>query len=222
MEPLDDPLNSYKPANPDGSDISPNSSLADSGYGAGPDMSNYFMLPTDSDCQETTQAAADNSVEIQEPRFEQVESRRAEDLVFQLGEEKPIPTFSRRSSGASNKSTPTSDEPGTEKRERNRMAASKCRKKQKLANNVLQERAGIITEQHTFLMAHKASLESEMIGLRNELLLHGTCGDEPISAYLMQTARDFVKGRERRGEKRDGAKAEDERAVPAGRERCAA
>ncbi|XXH03392.1 hypothetical protein Hte_009793 [Hypoxylon texense] len=223
MDSLDDPLKYYRPVNPDGSRISPNNSLADSGYGAGPAMSDYFVLPSDLDRQETSlPTAAGSNTEIQElSQFDRSESRRADDIVFEPREEKPpIPAHnSRRSPRASDKSTPPSEEPGTEKRQRNRVAASKCRKKQKLAHSELQEKAGIVSEQHSFLVAHKAALESEMVGLKNELLLHGTCGDEPISAYLMQTARDFVKGRERRG---GGVKVEDEqRAPPAGRGRHA-
>ncbi|KAI1773370.1 hypothetical protein F4818DRAFT_422296 [Hypoxylon cercidicola] len=214
MESLDDPLKCYKLGDLPGSDIGQNN-FVDAGYGTGSEISNYFVLPADLDYQGTSQPATDN-IAIQEPRFERHESRRVEDLIFNLREEKPPATYSRRSSRSSNKSA--SDESGVEKRQRNRMAASKCRKKQKLANNERQQKARIISEQHSCLMARKASLEADMLNLKNELLLHGTCGDESISAYLMQTARNFVKGR---GSKQDGAKEGlDERASPIGREQC--
>ncbi|KAI1084993.1 hypothetical protein F5B20DRAFT_123300 [Whalleya microplaca] len=106
---------------------------------------------------------------------------------------------SRRSSGSSSSrghsdgsSSSSGGGGGVDKRERNRMAASKCRRKQKQANNELQEKARLMSEQHGYLTTYKSSLQSEMIALKNELLLHGSCGCEPITDYLVQAAKKVV------------------------------
>ncbi|KAI1418552.1 hypothetical protein F5Y13DRAFT_196376 [Hypoxylon sp. FL1857] len=165
-------------------------SLADSGYGASPDIPRYLALPVDFQYPRigpTPEAHNNTLLKLRDHKHE-------DDAVSKRDNGRPFITHSRRSSRSSNKLT--SDESGIDKRERNRMAAYKCRKKQKLANSELQERARIMGEQHNYLIAHKAALESEMINLKNELLLHGTCGCEPITDYLVQAAKKFVKGRE--------------------------
>ncbi|KAI0137913.1 hypothetical protein F4776DRAFT_92340 [Hypoxylon sp. NC0597] len=165
-------------------------SLADSGYGESPDIPRYLTLPVDLQYQSTISTSEDlshASPKLRDLKYE-------DEMIFKRESGRPIMSHSRRSSRSSNKLT--SDESGIDKRERNRIAAYKCRKKQKLANYELQERARIMSEQHNYLIAHKASLESEMINLKNELLLHGNCGCEPITDYLMQAARKFVRGRE--------------------------
>ncbi|KAI0377264.1 hypothetical protein F5Y04DRAFT_291900 [Hypomontagnella monticulosa] len=155
-------------------------SPAGSAYGVDSDIPRYLM-PIDFQCQPT----------IQNRRFGGSDNN---DAAFKLENERRLIAHSRRSSRSSNKLT--SDESGVDKRERNRMAASKCRKKQKLANNELQERARIMEQHHNYLMAHKASLESETLNLKNQLLLHGGCDSEPISTYLMQAAKKFAQGQE--------------------------
>ncbi|KAI0164396.1 hypothetical protein GGR52DRAFT_585717 [Hypoxylon sp. FL1284] len=203
METFDDPMACFKLENTASPNVSQDS-FADSGYGAGSDMYNYFALSTDTSYQGPGQPTTNN--ETRRPRFvDDVRDRgHDEDAILRLldgGDEeegtkhRPNPR-SRRWSRSSNKTTTitTSDESGLDKRERNRMAASKCRKKQKRANSELQERARVMSEQHNCLVAHKAALESEMLDLKHQLLLHGACRCEPISDYLMQTARRFVRG----------------------------
>ncbi|KAI1481191.1 hypothetical protein F4774DRAFT_60735 [Daldinia eschscholtzii] len=169
-------------------------SLADTGYIAGSDLPRYLALPIDPNYQQIVSAPEDHNNVIQTSQLENDNEKYDGDAILKKDYKKPAVTTSRRSSRSSNKLT--SDESGIDKRERNRMAASKCRKKQKLAHSELQEKARLMNEQHNYLIAHKASLESEMINLKNELLMHGSCGCEPISDYLMQAARKFVKGRE--------------------------
>ncbi|KAI0849247.1 hypothetical protein F5Y00DRAFT_69648 [Daldinia vernicosa] len=167
-----------------------------------PNITKYLTLPIDSDCQQMGLAREDRNDTIQRPHSRSSKQKHEDDMVFKKDTIEPIGSHSRRSSRSSNKLT--SDESGIEKRQRNRVAASKCRKKQKLANSELQERARVMSEQHNYLIAHKASLESEMLNLKNELLLHGSCGCDTITDYLMQAAKRFVRGREegiRSGEK---------------------
>ncbi|KAI1798931.1 hypothetical protein F4811DRAFT_144941 [Daldinia bambusicola] len=193
MEFLDGSSEYQKTANGDSLCIEQDS-LADTGYVAGPALPRYLTMPIDLNYQQIVSATEDHNNAIQTSQSEKDNEKYNVDDIFKKGNTKPVVVNSRRSSRSSNKFT--SDESGIDKRERNRMAASKCRKKQKLANSELQEKARIMSEQHNYLIAHKASLESEMINLKNELLMHGSCGCEPISDYLMQAARKFVKGRE--------------------------
>ncbi|KAI2625088.1 hypothetical protein GGR54DRAFT_550506 [Hypoxylon sp. NC1633] len=174
--------------------------LADSGYGTGSDASRYLSLPADLQYQGTCPTIQGSSIAVPTPRFGIGDGDQSGD-VFIRDKERLAGTHSRRSSRSSIKLT--SDESEVDKRKRNRMAASKCRRKQKLANNELEEKARVVGEQHDYLVAHKASLESEMIGLKNQLLLHGGCDYEPIADYLMHTARKFVKGHEGRAQARD-------------------
>ncbi|KAI1380989.1 hypothetical protein F4677DRAFT_462111 [Hypoxylon crocopeplum] len=187
MEFIDNALECWSPTNSSSTCIG-HDHLATSGYRASSNKPTYITLPMDLLYQETSPTVEDRKDGI----FENSDNH-GYDTVKRENETRAM-THSRRSSRTSNRLT--SDESGIDKRERNRKAASKCRKKQKLANNELQEKARIMGEQHSCLMAHKASLESEMINLKNQLLLHGGCDCEPISDYLMQAARKFVKGRE--------------------------
>ncbi|KAI0012485.1 hypothetical protein F4779DRAFT_567730 [Xylariaceae sp. FL0662B] len=103
----------------------------------------------------------------------------------------------QRSSRSSSLATSSDAGPGAgpddNKRERNRVAASKCRKKQKRAQRELEARARGLSERYGHLRAHKSSLQAETIALKNALLQHGGCGCAPISEYLAQAARKFVR-----------------------------
>ncbi|KAI0108147.1 hypothetical protein F4814DRAFT_454991 [Daldinia grandis] len=193
MELMDSSLGFQTTPNTDGLRIDQDGH-ADIDYCVGPNITKYLTLPIDLDYQQTGSTREDRNDTIQKPHFGGNNKKHKVDMVLKGETIKPVASHSRRSSRSSNKLT--SDESGIDKRERNRMAASKCRKKQKLANSELQERARIMSEQHNYLVAHKVSLESEMISLKNELLIHGSCGCEPITDYLMQAAKRFVRGRE--------------------------
>ncbi|KAI8957271.1 hypothetical protein F5Y11DRAFT_98464 [Daldinia sp. FL1419] len=195
MECIDGSLEYRNTANGDSLCIG-QSSPAEMDYGVGSDIPRYLTLlpPIDLNYHQFIPTADKHEDASHKPLFENINEKNGHNATFQRYNKKPIATHSRRSSRSSNKLT--SDESGIDKRERNRMAASKCRKKQKLANSELQERARVMSEQHNYLVAHKASLELKMINLKNELLLHGSCGCEPITDYLMQAAKKFVKGRE--------------------------
>ncbi|KAL7623093.1 hypothetical protein AAE478_006772 [Parahypoxylon ruwenzoriense] len=216
MEFISSPLECQSPTNNIGSYIR-QSSLVGSSYGTDSDISRYLILPLGPSHQVTASTADDRGDTVLRPQFGYSEKSHNDDTESKREHKRTVFTHSRRSSRSSNKVT--SDESGVDKRERNRLAASKCRKKQKLANNELQERARIMGEQHDYLMAHKASLESEMINLKNELLLHGSCGCEPITHYLMQSAKKFVKGHEEHAGNTHKAEDLRERWVHTGDER---
>ncbi|KAF3058608.1 bzip transcription factor [Daldinia childiae] len=218
IEFIDSSLGFEKTSNTDGLLIGQNSP-ADIGYSVSPNIIKYLTLPMDPDCQQMGLAREDRNDTIQRPHFRNSNEKREDDMVFKGDTTNPIGSHSRRSSRSSNK--PTSDESGVEKRQRNRVAATKCRKKQKLENSELQERARVMSEQHDYLIAHKASLELEMINLKNELLLHGSCGCETITDYLMQAARRFVRGRDEGTQSRENAEELHEQlSYTAAREAC--
>ncbi|KAI1459192.1 hypothetical protein F4805DRAFT_421831 [Annulohypoxylon moriforme] len=166
---------------------------ASQGSLADPDISRYITLPEDLHYQPPFPIPEErNDESTPEPAKVSNNNHHETNIVIKQ-EGTPIPTHSRRSSRSSNKLT--SDESSLEKRERNRKAANKCRKKQKLANEELKERARVMDEQHNYLVSHKALLESEMLELKNQLLIHGACGCEPISNYLIQAANNYANGR---------------------------
>ncbi|CAK7210387.1 hypothetical protein SBRCBS47491_000764 [Sporothrix bragantina] len=80
--------------------------------------------------------------------------------------------------------------PVTVQRERNRMAATKCRAKSKAAISKLEEDERAVTEEHNALFAQKVELVDEVLSLRMELIRHGHCvGDGNIQNYLNNAAR---------------------------------
>ena len=80
--------------------------------------------------------------------------------------------------------------PPAVQRERNRMAATKCRAKSKAAISKLEEDERAVTEERNNLFAQKEVLVDEVLSLRMELIRHGNCvGDNNIQNYLQNAAR---------------------------------
>ncbi|OJJ51031.1 hypothetical protein ASPZODRAFT_127025 [Penicilliopsis zonata CBS 506.65] len=73
--------------------------------------------------------------------------------------------------------------------ERNRLAASKCRQKKKEHTMLLESRYKQQSDKKEQLMAEIARLRSEILGLKNEVLKHAQCGDEPIKLHLAQMVK---------------------------------
>ncbi|KAF5857845.1 hypothetical protein ETB97_005219 [Aspergillus alliaceus] len=72
---------------------------------------------------------------------------------------------------------------------RNRLAASKCRQKKKEHSKQLEERFYKVSTRKTELESEIENLRSELITLKNELLLHASCNDEAIKIHLAQMVR---------------------------------
>ncbi|KAI0885741.1 uncharacterized protein GGS22DRAFT_161846 [Annulohypoxylon maeteangense] len=159
---------------------------------ADPDISRYMTLLGDLHFQQSSPIHEYRNDESQKPAGGGSKNHHENGMPSLKQEDITMMTHSRRSSRSSNKLT--GDESSLEKRERNRKAANKCRRKQKQANKELKEKAQIMDEQHNSLASHKALLESEVIELKNELLIHAACGCEPISNYLMQAAKNYAMG----------------------------
>ncbi|EPS32432.1 hypothetical protein PDE_07392 [Penicillium oxalicum 114-2] len=85
---------------------------------------------------------------------------------------------------------------GSDKRakflERNRLAASKCRQKKKEHTQQLEQRYKEQSEKKEMLVAEIARLRSEILSLKNEVLKHAQCGDEPIKLHLAQMVKKIT------------------------------
>ncbi|KAJ5152254.1 Rho GTPase activation protein [Penicillium capsulatum] len=87
------------------------------------------------------------------------------------------------------------DEPPSERAkrakflERNRLAASKCRQKKKEHTQKLEHRYKEQSDKKEQLVGEIARLRSEILSLKNEVLKHAQCGDEPIKLHLAQMVK---------------------------------
>ncbi|KAJ6144879.1 Rho GTPase activation protein [Penicillium chermesinum] len=76
--------------------------------------------------------------------------------------------------------------------ERNRLAASKCRQKKKEHTQQLESRYKEQSEKKEQLVGEIARLRSEILNLKNEVLKHAQCGDEPIKLHLAQMVKKIT------------------------------
>ncbi|KAJ5872128.1 bZIP transcription factor bZIP-1 [Penicillium soppii] len=76
--------------------------------------------------------------------------------------------------------------------ERNRLAASKCRQKKKEHTLQLEVSFKEQSDKKENLVAEIARLRSEILGLKNEVLKHAQCGDEPIKLHLAQMVKKIT------------------------------
>ncbi|KAI0833913.1 hypothetical protein F5Y06DRAFT_301097 [Hypoxylon sp. FL0890] len=75
-------------------------------------------------------------------------------------------------------------------RERNRVAAHKCRQKAKQSMSDLQTRERELSQQNRMLQEHAGSLRDEILDLKNEILRHSDCNSDIIQNYIAKAARD--------------------------------
>lgn len=73
-------------------------------------------------------------------------------------------------------------------REKNRVAASKCRKKKKEEEKTLLERKEVVELQRKMLESTKKELEEEVLTLKTIILQHGNCNFPPIQNYIQTAA----------------------------------
>ncbi|RWA13762.1 hypothetical protein EKO27_g1350 [Xylaria grammica] len=74
-------------------------------------------------------------------------------------------------------------------RERNRVAARKCRQKAKLNFAGLQRRERELSQQNKLLHSHVGGLREEVLDLKNEILRHSDCNSSVIQDYIANAAR---------------------------------
>jgi hypothetical protein len=78
------------------------------------------------------------------------------------------------------------------RRQRNRLAASKCRTRRNIENSKLQDESRIAIERNAYLVSCVEALKAEVVILKNELLNHGQCDCELMRIYLTDAARSIV------------------------------
>ncbi|KAM0263553.1 hypothetical protein ACHAQJ_001172 [Trichoderma viride] len=78
-------------------------------------------------------------------------------------------------------------------REKNRVAADKCRGRQRIAVDKLSSKHDELEDQNRQLAQMMKDLVAERIVLKNMLLEHGNCGCELIENYLRESAVRWVK-----------------------------
>ncbi|KAF7560497.1 hypothetical protein G7046_g3634 [Stylonectria norvegica] len=76
--------------------------------------------------------------------------------------------------------------------ERNRIAASKCRKKKKEWVSDLEETKYWLEQQHTNLQREYNGLVNEVSQMKNHLMAHASCNDPNIDGWLEMEARKFI------------------------------
>lgn len=79
-------------------------------------------------------------------------------------------------------------------RERNRLAAAKCRQKAKQSSEDLQERERQLLQQNRMLQAYAASLQEEIDALKDKVLAHSSCDNALIQNYITRKAMKACKG----------------------------
>lgn len=78
------------------------------------------------------------------------------------------------------------------RRQRNRIAASKCRRKSKQKNDIMLERERELEQRHNALKSCVDSLKAEVLDLREEVLKHANCDNEPIQNHITQSIQTVM------------------------------
>ncbi|KAH9903959.1 hypothetical protein F4778DRAFT_733382 [Xylariomycetidae sp. FL2044] len=84
------------------------------------------------------------------------------------------------------------DSKNRRERERNRVAANKCRQKAKRNVAALEQRRNDLAQRHTFLVDQAESLRQCVLQLKNEILQHSHCNSEVIQNYITKAAHEVV------------------------------
>lgn len=101
--------------------------------------------------------------------------------------------------------------------ERNRIAASKCRKKKKIMNQRLEEKSRLLVQQNRFLNATLVKLRGDVLRLKQMVLTHHGCGNPAIEQYLQHESEKYlVADSEEAAKKREDARLANSLAKSAG------
>lgn len=79
----------------------------------------------------------------------------------------------------------------TSQRQRNRIAASKCRRKYKQQEDDLAKRERELATKHKVLSDSAMALKNEVFDLKYEILKHGSCNCSVIDDYIARAAREL-------------------------------
>ncbi|KAI0547473.1 hypothetical protein F4679DRAFT_365366 [Xylaria curta] len=118
------------------------------------------------------------------------DSSEARDTIF--SEPSPASTRPARSRTSTSSATPVGESGASDierHRERNRVAARKCRQKTKRNVAGLQRREKELGQQNKALVSCVRSLREEILDLKTEILKHSDCDNAVIQKYIANAAR---------------------------------
>ncbi|KAJ3575484.1 hypothetical protein NPX13_g4017 [Xylaria arbuscula] len=111
----------------------------------------------------------------------------------------PDSSPSARRTASTAATTPMESAPGMtdlkQHRERNRVAARKCRQKAKQNFTSLQRREKELSQKNKALHNHVGGLRDEILDLKNEILRHSGCNSSVIQNYIANAARSPIRMR---------------------------
>lgn len=133
----------------------------------------YVQDPNYADVQQTTQVSLANSCAL---------SPGLAPSQFGSGDSPPLPYIEviLRSSGE------------RRSRERNRLAASRCREKSKQYMTELRWKEREQAQRKEMLASHVCALKEEVLALKTEILKHAYCDCDHIQNYLASAARQLT------------------------------
>ncbi len=102
----------------------------------------------------------------------------------------PSPVCSSGGKASSLCNSPPSITKSRRNRERNRVAAHKCRQKAKQSMSDLQIQERELSKHNRMLQDHAGCLRDEILDLKNEILRHSGCDSDIIQNYIARAARD--------------------------------
>lgn len=104
----------------------------------------------------------------------------------------PLETASTPNSNDGRASPGSSRDATNERRSRNRIAATKSRRRKKQADEELAEQEHALRSRNRQLVADAAELRDQVLELKNQILSHGACDSPLIKAYLANEAKRFM------------------------------
>ena len=147
----------------------------------------------------STPASLSPDVLLHAPSCEPVRTYSTSAKSVSKPRRQPIPKTSEpsrmkttESSKAKNKTKPAKRKRRTITMERNRVAASKLRLRNKSAVDALGNVCNELEQKNIALKTDHDSLLKKVLELKNQILMHATCGDEGIDAWVMAEARSYV------------------------------
>lgn len=90
------------------------------------------------------------------------------------------------------KASPASSDASDGRRRRNRIAATKSRRRKRQAEDKLTDQENILRSRNRQLAANAAELRDQVLELKSEILSHGACDSQLINDYLANEAKRFL------------------------------
>lgn len=102
-------------------------------------------------------------------------------------------------------------DPDEEIKQRNRVAASKCRRKKKEKTHKLEEVMAGLELRHSYLQKEHSRLQEEVGRMKNHLINHTNCKDPNIDQWIQNEANNYIKKLVKRQEKEQETESRTEK-----------